>query len=157
MRRETPVQWLKPLEAKGLHSARDLAVALEVAPQTAIRLLHGGGVLRETIEAAADLLGLTVSEVKQLRGEVALPPFVLPAEADRLTVRQRDAILGVVRAFLEVSNDRPATTEADDTPSAALTPAQAEAQAEKIARDVALGRLRAGRRTTTERTPPKRQ
>lgn len=101
MKRETPLPWVEALESAGLHSARDLARELAVSPQTAVRLIHGEQTSRETMEAAAGILGLTVEKVQELRGETPLPPFRLPPEADRLSQRQRAAVFAVVRAMLE--------------------------------------------------------
>lgn len=101
MRRETPLQWVPVLEAAGFHSARRFGEELGVAPQTALRLLHGEPTSRDTIEAAATLLGVSVEKIRELRGERALPPFRLPPEADHLTQRQRVAVVAVVRAMLE--------------------------------------------------------
>lgn len=118
MKRETPTQWARVLEGAGIHSARDLARELDVSPQTAVRLLHGEQTSRDTIEAAATLLGISPEKVLALRGETSLPPFRLPPDADRLTQRQRAAVVAVVRAMLEPA-DAAANTQA---PSGAAPP-----------------------------------
>jgi transcriptional regulator with XRE-family HTH domain len=100
-RRETPIEWVRLLESKRLHSIRDLAAALDVSPQTATRLVHGEHSSRQTIEAAAELLGVTPERIRELRHEAALPPFRLPPEADQLSQRQRAAVVAVVRAMME--------------------------------------------------------
>lgn len=100
-RRETPAVWLELMESKRLHSIRDLGAALSVSPQTASRLVHGDASSRQTIEAAAELLGVTPERIRQMRHETPLSPFRLPPEADQLGPRQRAAIVAVVRAMLE--------------------------------------------------------
>lgn len=87
--------------APPLHSIRDLATALNVSPQTAVRLVFGEHSSRETIEAAAELLGVPTTRVREMRQETPLQPFRLPPEADQLGQKQRAAIVAVVRAMLE--------------------------------------------------------
>jgi hypothetical protein len=101
MKRETPAQWISLLETHGIHSARGLAERMDVSVQTAVRLLHGEQTSDGTIDAAAELLGVGRDDIRRLRGEVALPPFRLPSEADTLSPRQRSAVLAVVRAMLD--------------------------------------------------------
>jgi transcriptional regulator with XRE-family HTH domain len=142
MKRETPLQWEPVLESAGLHSARDLARVLDVSPQTAIRLLHGEKTSRETIEAAAVVLGVTPEDVRKLREELALPPFRLPPEADHLTPRQRAAIVAVVRAMLEPPDD-PAPTNGAALAALAEAPSPRERAAATKTADLATKRARA--------------
>lgn len=104
-RRDTPEQWLPLLERQRIHSARQLAEQLGISPQTATRLLHGEQTSEETITAAADLLRVAPAEIRRLRGEVVLPPFRLPADADKLTPAQRAAVRAVVRAMLQPTGE----------------------------------------------------
>lgn len=101
MRRETPPDWCTLMEARGLYSIRALARGLDIAAETASRLVHGGASSAETIEAAAMLLKVSPDRIRAIRGEIAVSPFSLPRGADALTRRQRDAVLAVVRAMLD--------------------------------------------------------
>lgn len=149
-RRETPLWWVPVLEAAGLHSARDLARELDVSPQTAVRLVHGEQTSRETIEAAATLLGVTPERIRELREEESLPPFRLPPEADRLGPKQRTAVVAVVRAMLELADAATKTRAA----SAADSPTHEESIA---ARDVTLAALaEVSEPVSTITGPPKR-
>lgn len=121
------MQWEPVLEGAGLHSARDLARELGVSPSTAARLLHGEQTSRETIEAAATLLGISPERVRELRDEVALPPFRLPPDADQLSQRQRAAIVAVVRAMLEPA-DAPAMSKAPTGAAPIETPDEIKAR-----------------------------
>lgn len=123
-KRETPAQWLPVLERHRIHSARDLAARLGVAVQTASRLLHGEQTSGRTIADAAALLGVTVEDIHELRGEARRRPFVIPDGADRLTPKQRAAVKAVILAMLE---------NTDGTPTKALGPASADAEQQEDA------------------------
>lgn len=124
MRRETPTEWLPLLGAKRLHSLRDLAVAIGISPQTATRLVHGEHTSRQTIEAAAELLGVTPERIRELRHEAPVLAFRLPPEADQLGTRQRAAIVEVIRAMLELTD---ATAIVPETVPEAVMSMEAEA------------------------------
>ena len=69
----------------------------------------------ETREALRVLSGVSRAVIDELAGQPPSRPFQLPESADTLTGDQRDAILGVIRAFVR-SNERadeaaPARTE----------------------------------------------
>lgn len=104
-----------------MSSGRDLAAAMDVSPQTAQRVLHGEPVSEETLDAAAMTLGVTVDRLRELRQEPPRQPFVLPAESERLTERQRQAVLSVVRAMLDplAVDERPRKrpTQQDEHPA----------------------------------------
>lgn len=120
-RRDIPPQWLPLLEKERIHSARQLADRLGIGPSTATRLLHGEQTSPETIERVATLLKEPAAKIRELRGEVVLPPFRLPVEADQLTPRQRQAVLAVVRAMLDPAPDEARqTSELEADLSAAL-------------------------------------
>lgn len=141
-RRDIPPQWLPLLERNGIHSARQLAERLDVAPMTATRLLHAESTSPETIQAAADQLRVETAEIRRLRGEVELPPFQLPHEADQLTPRQRAAVLAVVRAMLP-------------TDDLAAQQQEIAALEEDLSKKIAKGRpeARKGKRKVSESAP----
>lgn len=101
---DIPEPWRSAMENAGLYSARDLAAKTGIGPTTASDLLHGRKLSTErTMQAVADSLRLPVTTVRgwaaTSRGEAG--PFELPPEANRLTKRQRDAVVGLVRAMLD--------------------------------------------------------
>jgi hypothetical protein len=86
------------------HSFRALADKAGIGTTTVTGLVYGRRQSDEhTIQAVADALRLPVPTIRQWAatalGEAA--PFELPAEANRLTKRERDAVLAVVRAMLD--------------------------------------------------------
>jgi transcriptional regulator with XRE-family HTH domain len=109
MRREIPDGWLLLMEKKGLHSGRALAAKMGVSQETVQRMLHGEATSSETMERAADVLGVKAAGLWALRGETPPAPFLLPAEAERLTPKQRAAVVAVVRAMLEPAADEEQT------------------------------------------------
>ncbi|WP_134324686.1 helix-turn-helix transcriptional regulator [Cumulibacter soli] len=114
MREEVPAQWRDLFEGRGLESGRDLAKAIDVAPETARRLINGMSVSRGTLETAAKYFRVPEEQLQRLRGEESAgPPFRLPREADRLTSKQRRVVLSVVDALLEKSEDSAGATVAD--------------------------------------------
>lgn len=96
------------MEPHGLHSARDLAVAVEVSPSSITRLIHGEQTSEETIGRVAQRLGISADRVRELRGKPRPNPFTLDEEADRLSPTQRAAVRSVVRAMLEGSEEQSA-------------------------------------------------
>lgn len=137
------------MEKRRLHSLRDLASALDVAPQTATRLVHGEQTSRETIEAAAKLLGVPAEKIHELRNEAPLPPFRLPPEADQLGPRQRTAIVAVVKAMLEMTDATPTSEAPTEAAPVPITPD--DEQADKALRREAAKRAKAARESAPKR------
>lgn len=109
---EIPQPWRDAMENAGAYSIRDLAAKTGTGPTTVSDLLHGRKLSSErTMQAVADALRLPATTIREWaaasRGEEK--PFELPAEANRLTRRERDAVLAVVRAMLD-PGEEPAET-----------------------------------------------
>lgn len=112
---EIPQPWRDAMENAGAYSIRDLAAKTGTGPTTVSDLLHGRKLSSErTMQAVADALRLPATTIREwaatARGEEK--PFELPPEANRLTRRERDAILAVVRAMLDPGEEATAETAA---------------------------------------------
>jgi hypothetical protein len=98
------------MEPKGISSGRQLAIKSGVSPETIWRMFRGeGDTSPETIAAVADVLfGGDRNRVYELTGSARRDyggTFELPADASRLTPRQRDAVLEVVRSMLDPAEE----------------------------------------------------
>jgi transcriptional regulator with XRE-family HTH domain len=103
-RSEIPEPWRTAMEKAGVYSFRALSEKTGIGTSTVTGLVFGDRRSSEqTMQAVADALRLEVTTIREWAaaalGESG--PFELPAEANRLTRRERDAILGVVRAMLD--------------------------------------------------------
>jgi hypothetical protein len=87
--------------------------------ETVAKYLRGDHAQPEeaTLVAFADALSTSLARLREAAGIVTDEhgPFELPAEAARLTKRQREAVVGVVRAMLEPT----VTTPVPETPPSA--------------------------------------
>lgn len=87
-----------------MYSLRDMAYRTGLGTSTVSALVYGRRQSDErTLNAAAGALRLPVTTIRgwasEALGEAA--PFELPQEANRLTRREREAVLAVVRAMLD--------------------------------------------------------
>jgi hypothetical protein len=92
------------MEKAGLHSLRAIARKAGIGTSTVSDLIYGRSQSDEsTMQAVADALRQNVTTVREWaavnRGETSA--FILPPEANRLSARERDAVLGVIRAMLD--------------------------------------------------------
>lgn len=92
------------MEGAGLYSFRDMAHRTGLAISTVAALVYGRRQSDErTVQAFADAVRKPVTTIREWAaaslGEVG--PFELPADANRLTKREREAVLAVVRAMLD--------------------------------------------------------
>lgn len=97
-----PDPWKTSMEQKGISSIRDLARRSGVSVETVRRLVQGSrkAPKDETVRAVADALGQPLSTVAAWTGSVASDvdePYVPPTEANRLTLRQREAVDEMIR------------------------------------------------------------
>lgn len=97
---DIPQPWRTAMENAGFYSLRDLATKADLGTSTASALIYGRKASSErTMQVVADSLRLPVTTIREwasvARGE--REPFVLPAEANRLTQKDREAVLAVVR------------------------------------------------------------
>jgi hypothetical protein len=109
------------MEPLRFHSLRDLALAADVSPQTITRLVFREATSNETVSAVARALKVNEERIWALFGRSSdITPFRLPIDADRLSPRQRTAVLAVVRAMLDPAvakgdaHAEPATEKTDD-------------------------------------------
>lgn len=118
-RRETPEPWKTLMERRGIGSLRHLAREAGVSNPAVTRLVHGDGVSQdETIRRVADALGLDLPTMYAHVGMESpeAEPYVPPAEANRLTARQRRAIDEMIRAIVAEREDDDAGTQDQQKP-----------------------------------------
>ena len=117
-RRELPELWDKILEGKGISSLRHLARVTNLSPATLSRAVHGDSEPSDdTVRTVADALGLELPAAYKLFGDDSpeAAQYVPPAEANRLTTRQRRAIDDLIRAITaEREEDEEDATQAED-------------------------------------------
>ena len=105
-RRKVPEHWLPVFAAAGIRGTfRGLADATDRDTSLVIRVIEGHNVEDDAIEDVAEALNVKPAKVRELRGEPVRKPFKLPSKADRLSVKQREAILAVIDGMLESSAD----------------------------------------------------
>lgn len=102
---QVPDHWLPYFEKLGVEpnrrSFREVARRAGVDVGRIRRGMRGEGTSDRTIEILAEVFGISIAEVQQLRGEQPAEPFELPFEARYLTRTQRDAVRAVVQGMLE--------------------------------------------------------
>jgi Predicted transcriptional regulators len=90
--------------AAGIPSAHALAKRAGVSPETVRQILIGSKRTpsERTLEKIAKAIGGSLPQMRLLAGEPAgePEPFVLPPEANRLTLRQRQVVLSMISALL---------------------------------------------------------
>lgn len=97
------------MDNAGTYSLRELATKAGVGTSTVSDLIYGRKRTSEaTMQAVSDTLRLPAPTIREwaatARGEAK--PFRLPPEANRLTKRERDAVLAVVRAMLDSGDEQ---------------------------------------------------
>ncbi|MFC8733132.1 helix-turn-helix domain-containing protein [Luteimicrobium sp. NPDC057192] len=98
----TPEPWHTAMEQRGISSIRDLARRSGASVETVRRLVQGSrkAPRDETLRAVADALGVPLATVSKWAGIAASDtedPYVPPTEANRLTLRQREAVDELIR------------------------------------------------------------
>lgn len=116
---DIPEPWREAMVKAGVSSLNRLAQRTGTGVSTLSDLVHGRRRSSErTLEAVADALRLKTTTIRAWAA-AALgeeKPFVLPAEANRLTRRERDAVLAVVRAMLDPGEEQDTGAPARPTP-----------------------------------------
>jgi len=85
-----------------------------ISPETLRRLhlgTHSGHPNEETIDALAEAIRVPTQRLRRLLGRTTLGRFELPRAADRLTLRQRRAVLEIVSAMIDPGEDQQYATE----------------------------------------------
>lgn len=101
-------------------SLRQLALAVDIHPSTVSRIMHGTnarGARAEHIEGIAKALRMDpvkVAEWAKSEWREGPGPYTPPAGTEILTLRQRETVNRVIRAFIEV-NQRARTRRALDS------------------------------------------
>lgn len=123
---ELPEPWYTALTDAGYvgpygePSLRKLAEGIDAHPSTVSRLIRGAnakGARPELVAKIADALGRKPEDVASWAGEqwqAGLGPYSVPSGAESLTLRQRESVDRVIRAFIEV-NRRERSRRALDT------------------------------------------
>jgi len=102
----TPEPWFTAMEQRGISSIRDLSRKSGVAVETVRRLVQGSrkAPRDETLRAVAGALGLPLATISAWAGAVTSDteePYSPPAEANRLTLRQREAVDELIRLLAQ--------------------------------------------------------
>lgn len=98
------------MERKSLGSYNRLGGKIGVSPETVRRLVLGIGRSDDaTMRKVATALDVPITRIREWAATAVgtEKPFELPPEASRLSPRQQDAVLSVVRAMLEPVESRP--------------------------------------------------
>lgn len=100
---DIPEPWRTAMGNAGAYSFRQLAAKARVGTSSVTNLIYGRTTSREgTMQAVADTLRLPVTTIREwastARGEVG--PYSPPAEANRLSERQRRAIDELIRSIV---------------------------------------------------------
>lgn len=117
-------------------SVREFARRCEISQTTAQRLLTGASVPDyATLEKVAAKLPAPLNKLVELSGVERPEPFILGADADKLTDRQRRHVRALVREFLIASGEIPSPD--DDPPVTRLavgTPPRDRARVLRVAK-----------------------
>lgn len=109
-RTDIPSPWREAMESAGMYSFRDLSQKTGIGTSTVTGLVFGDRRSSDaTMQAVADALRLQVTTIREWAAAALgeAKPFLLPAEANRLGRREREAVLAVVRAMLDPGDDDP--------------------------------------------------
>lgn len=116
---------LERMHAAGLPTSHALAKAAGISPDTMRHVLLGSRVPSErTLERIAEAIGGSLPRMRLLAGQPRgeAEPFILPPEANQLTMRQRQVVLSMISALLNTpdpaEDENPAGPVADQTRSA---------------------------------------
>lgn len=105
---KNPDHWQEAMDKVGLSSRTRLGIAAGVPTSTITGLITGDRESREeTIQKVADALRVEVTTIRtwaaQARGESE--PYAAPAEANRLSRRQRKALDELIRSIVAAAED----------------------------------------------------
>ena len=106
---------------RGIPSRTRLAAAAGLAHETVRRVFAGKGRPSETtIEKIAAAIGGSVPQMRLLAGRPPgeLEPFVLPPEANRLGMREREVVRSMIQALLDAAERSTGPSVSDPTRSA---------------------------------------
>lgn len=128
-RRQTPPEWQALLDSAGISSLNRLASIADLSQTTATRVVHGDHQPNaETVAALASALRVPDSTIYKLTHgkKIATREWAPPAEVQRLSRREQDALTEMIRAMAAsreredvTGNDNPAPiTQAEDTSAA---------------------------------------
>lgn len=101
-RRQTPQQWQELMERAGLSSIRRLAERAGMSQSTASRTVHGDHIPGdETVNALANALRVPAKDIYKLTHghDIQARPWTPPAEVQRLSKREQDALTEMIRAM----------------------------------------------------------
>lgn len=103
-RREIPAHWKELLDRRGIPSVRQLANRAGLSQPPVNNLVYGDGSRPEeaTLAKVAGALGIPLADVYALAGAPAphAEVWVPPAEANRMTAKQREAVEAMIRAMV---------------------------------------------------------
>jgi len=117
-RRPIPPHWKELMDRRGLASVRALANRAGLSQPAVNKLVYGDGArsAEDTLAKVAAALDIPLADVYWLAGEKVphAETWTPPAEANRLTTRQRAALEGLILAIVEPAEQ---AVEVDPGPS----------------------------------------
>lgn len=120
-RREKPEAWQRLMDQKGMGSFRELGDAAGLSHTAVSRIAYGQSkhVRDTTVRAIADALGQDMETIYELINQPVdhASPWSPPAESQRLTRRQRNALEELVRSMAEQPQEAPMSTTRSTTPA----------------------------------------
>ena len=119
-RREKPEAWQRLMDQKGMASFRELGDAAGLSHTAVSRIAYGQSkhVRDTTVRAIADALGQDMETIYELINQPVehASPWSPPAESQRLTRRQRNALEELVRSMAEKPQESPMSTTRSTNP-----------------------------------------
>ncbi|WP_422389912.1 helix-turn-helix domain-containing protein [Arthrobacter sp. N1] len=119
MRRDIPQEWVELMSRRGIGSLRQLAAASNISHTAIARIVHGEGTAKDEslqqLAAALQVPPATVYAIVGARVSGDLDPYTPPAEAARLSPRERKAVDELIRLLVDqkpLTNDVPLPKDA---------------------------------------------
>lgn len=116
-RRPIPAHWEELMQRRGIPSVRQLANRAGLSQPAVNRVVYGDGdrATDETLAKIAEALGIPMADVYWLAGQEApyAKRWTPPAEANRLTPKQRTALEGLILSMVDPGER--VQLEADET------------------------------------------
>lgn len=115
-RRDTPPEWKALMDDQGISSLRDLALKAELSHVSVVRLVHGESIdpSDTTLMKVADALKVAPIRIYRMAGysPAYAEPWSPPAEATRLTPKQRKAVEELIKSMVDpMQHEYPTSTK----------------------------------------------
>ena len=129
---EIPKPWQELMDQAGITSMRQLAQIAELTSHTTVNqvIIKGGTTSEENMEKIARALKVPVERLYSITSGAASRPLALPRGTEKLSERQKTAIVEIIRTMVEEKENAPeivhkksaGTTEQAQEKTASVTP-----------------------------------